>query len=340
MRMITYIVKRSAYIIFTLFGLSVLVFVLARVLPGDPVRIMLPPRTPPEVIEQVRKTLRLDKPLIEQYFYWLRDVFSGDLGYSLYTKRSVTYDVLQYLPASLELIALAAIFEVVGAIALGVIAGRFPYKLPDNVVRIFSYVGISIPSFVWAIIFQLLFAWIWPIFPTTGNIDRDISPATVTGFITIDSLITGRFDALANWFWHAILPALALSLGGMAQDARIIRSGMVENMDKDYITMATAQGLPERLIMFKYLFKPSIIPAVTVMGMDIAGMLGNAFPVEIVYRWPGLSKYGIEVMMNKDLNAIVAVVLVIGLIFAIMNLIADVIVAYIDPRIRLMERGE
>jgi len=340
MRMITYIVKRSAYIIFTLFGLSVLVFVLARVLPGDPVRIMLPPRTPPEVIEQVRKTLRLDKPLIEQYFYWLRDVFSGDLGYSLYTKRSVTYDVLQYLPASLELIALAAIFEVVGAIVLGVIAGRFPYKLPDNIVRIFSYVGISIPSFVWAIIFQLLFAWIWPIFPTTGNIDRDISPTTVTGFITIDSLITGRFDALANWLWHAILPALALSLGGMAQDARIIRSGMVENMDKDYITMATAQGLPERLIMFKYLFKPSIIPAVTVMGMDIAGMLGNAFPVEIVYRWPGLSKYGIEVMMNKDLNAIVAVVLVIGLIFAIMNLIADVIVAYIDPRIRLMERGE
>lgn len=341
MRMSVYIARRAAYIIFSLFGLSILVFVLARVLPGDPVLMALGPRTPPEIIEQVRKQLRLDRPLYEQYFYWLRDVAAGDLGYSLYTKRSVTYDVLEYLPVSLELIFLAAIFEIIGAFLLGVIAGRFSYKWPDNLVRVFSYVGISIPSFVWAIIFQLLFTWFLPLFPTIGNISRGIpSPPKVTGFLTLDSLLAGRFDAFANVLWHAILPALALCLGGMAQDARIIRTGMVENKDKDYITMATSQGLPERLIMFKYLLKPSIIPAITVMGMDIAGMLGNAFTVEMVFRWPGFSKYGIEVMKNVDLNAIVGVVLVIGVIFAIMNIIADILVAYVDPRIRLMERGE
>lgn len=341
MRMSAFIARRAAYIIFTLFGLSVLVFVLARVLPGDPVLIMFDPRTPPEIIEQVRKQLRLDRPLYEQYFYWLRDVATGDLGYSVYTKRSVTFDVLEYLPASLELIFLAAIFEVTGAFLLGVIAGRFSYKWPDNLVRVFSYVGISIPSFVWAIIFQLLFTWFWPLFPTIGNISMGIpSPPKITGFLTLDSLIAGRFDAFVNVLWHAMLPALALCLGGMAQDARIIRTGMIENKDKDYITMATSQGLPERLIMFKYLLKPSIIPAITVMGMDIAGMLGNAFTVEIVFRWPGFSKYGIEVMKNVDLNAIVGVVLVIGVIFAIMNIIADILVAYVDPRIRLMERGE
>ncbi len=137
-----------------------------------------------------------------------------------------------------------------------------------------------------------------------------------------------------------VLPALALCVGGMMQDARIIRAGMVENQDKDYITMASSQGLPERLIMFKYLLKPSLIPAVTVMGMDIAALLANAFLVERVYNWPGFSKFGITAMLNKDLNAIVALVLVIGVIYAIMNIAVDAMVAYLDPRIRFMERGE
>jgi peptide/nickel transport system permease protein len=137
-----------------------------------------------------------------------------------------------------------------------------------------------------------------------------------------------------------ILPALALCLGGMLQDARIIRSGMVENKDKDYIAMATAQGMPERTITLKYLLKPSIIPAITIMGLDIAALLANAFLVETVFNWPGFSKLGIRYMLNKDLNGIIALVLVIGVIYAIANIVVDVVVAYLDPRIRLMERGE
>jgi peptide/nickel transport system permease protein len=137
-----------------------------------------------------------------------------------------------------------------------------------------------------------------------------------------------------------VLPALALCIGGMMQDARIIRAGMVENKDKDYITMAVSQGLPERLVTSKYLLKPSIIPAVTVMGMSIASLMGVAFLVEMVFNWPGISKYGINAMLNKDLNAIVAVVLVIGLIFTLVTVITDAIVANLDPRITHMEKGE
>jgi len=339
MKMKTYVARRLGFALFSLIGLSILVFYLARVIPGDPVMMMVDPRTPPEKIEELRHALGLDKPLYLQYFFWLEDVFRGDLGFSVYTKRSVTSDVLEYLPASLELVVLAALMEVVGSFILGVLAGAYAYKWPDNLVRIISYIGISIPSFVWAIIFQLIFAWQLSLFPTGGTLDVP-SPPPVTGFTSLDSLIAFRFDAFVNFIWHATLPAFALCIGGMAQDARIIRSGMVENKDKEYIAMATSQGLPKRLVMFKYLLKPSIIPAVTVMGMDIASMLGNAFLVERVFTWPGFSKHAIDAMLMKDLNTIVATVMVIGIIFAMVNIITDIIVVYVDPRIRLMERGE
>ena len=340
MKMSTYIVKRTAYAVFTLLGLSVLVFTLARVLPGDPALMAAGPRAPEWVVERIRHQLNLDKPLPVQYFLWIKDVLHGDLGYSIFTRRSVTEDVIEFLPASLELVILAAIFEVTGAIILGVLAGRYVNRWVDNLVRLFAYIGISVPSFVWAIILQLVFAWWLGLFPAQGRFSEGITPPKITGFAILDSLITGRFDVLVDALWHMVLPAFALCVGAMAQDARIIRAGMIENANKDYIAMAISRGLPERLIMFKYLFKPSIIPAVTVMGMDIASLLGNAFLVEIVYNWPGFSRYGISVMLNKDLNAIVAVVLVVGIVFAIANIIIDVIVAYLDPRIRLLERGE
>lgn len=341
MKMRTYIAKRLGFALFSLIGLSILVFYLARVIPGDPVRMMVDPRTPPDVIEELRHTLGLDRPLYIQYFFWLGDVFKGDLGFSVYTRRSVTQDILEYLPISLELVVLAALMEVVGSFILGVLAGAHAYKWPDNLVRILSYIGISIPSFVWAIIFQLIFSWQLSIFPTSGLLSSNVpSPPRVTGFTSLDSLIAGRFDAFVDFIWHAILPALALSIGGMTQDARIIRSGMVDNKEKEYMAMATSQGLPNRLLMFKYLLKPSIIPAVTVMGMDIAAMLGNAFLVEKVFVWPGFSQHAINAMLRSDLNTIVATVTVIGVIFAIVNIATDIIVAYLDPRIRLMERGE
>lgn len=341
MRLSTYIAKRTFYIVFSLVGLSLLVFVLARVLPGDPARMAAGERAPQWVVEQLRKQLRLDKPLYEQYFYWVSDVFRGDLGYSIVTKRSVSVDVLEYLPASMELIILAAIFQIAGALILGATAGQFSYKWPDNLIRVFSYVGISIPAFVIGILLQLIFSWWLKLFPTQGVFSSGVTrPPVVTGMYTLDSLIAGRFDAFLDVLWHMVLPALALCLGSMMQDARIIRSGMVENKDKDYILMAKVQGIPERLVMFKYLFKPSIIPAVTIMGLDAAALLANAFLVEIVYYWPGFSKFGITVMLNKDLNAIIALVLVMGIIYALANIVVDVLVAYLDPRIRLVEKGE
>ncbi|MEM0017974.1 MAG: ABC transporter permease [Candidatus Korarchaeum sp.] len=340
MRLSVYILKRAIYSIFTLLGLSIIVFTLARVLPGDPARMAAGSRAPDWVVEQLRHQLNLDKPLYYQYFYWLSDLLRGDLGYSIVSRRSVTNDAIEYLPATLELVIAAAIFNVVGALILGSLAGKYANRLVDNIIRVFSYIAISIPSFVWAIILQLVLGWWLHIFPTQGRITEGITVPRATGFYLIDSLLCGNLSAFLDTIWHLVLPAFALSIGGMAQDARIIRAGMVDNVEKDYILLMRSKGVPERLISFKYLLKPSIIPAVTVMGMDIAALLGNAFLVEIIYNWPGFSRYGIVAMLNKDLNAIVAIVLVIGLVFAVANIIVDVIVSYLDPRIRLLEKGE
>ena len=341
MKLSTYMLRRVIFSIFSLLGLSVLVFTLSRVLPGDPARMAAGPRAPEWVVEQIRTQLNLDKPLFVQYILWIEDVLRGDLGYSLTTRRSVTLDVIEFLPATLELILLSTIIFIIGAIVLGTIAGRWAYRTPDNIVRAFAYVGVSTPAFVWAIIFQLIFAWWLGWFPIQGSFSEGITPPPrITGFKLIDSIISGNFIAFKDYLWHMILPSLALAMSPMAQTARIIRTSMVENAGKDFIALAESHGLPERLIMLKYLLKPSLIPAVTVMGMSIAALLSNAFLVEVVFNWPGFSRYAISAMLNKDLNAIVASVLIIGIVYAISNIIVDIVVAYLDPRIRYMERGE
>jgi peptide/nickel transport system permease protein len=340
MRMSTFILKRLSYTVFVLFGLSILIFVIARVLPGDPARLALGPRAPDWAVENLRQQLHLNEPLYIQYFYWVRDALRGSLGESLVTRRDVLTDVLEFLPATLELITLSALLVVGLAIPIGMVAGRRANSWFDNLVRVLSYVGVAVPAFVAAIVFLLVFGFMLNIAPSIGRISPNIAaPPTVTGFITIDSLISGNITAFYDAVVHLILPALALALGPIAQEARITRSSVVENLNKDYILSTVSHGVPERLLTLKYLLRPSLIPTVSVMGLDIAALIANAFLVELIFNWPGVSRYGITAMLRKDLNAIVAVVMIAGIIFAIANIVVDLIVAYLDPRIRLVERA-
>jgi len=340
MRMSTFILKRLSYTVFVLFGLSILIFVIARVLPGDPARLALGPRAPDWAVENLRQQLHLNEPLYIQYFYWVSDAARGSLGESLVTRRDVLTDVQEFLPATLELITLSALLVVGLAIPIGMVAGRRANSWFDNLVRVLSYVGVAVPAFVAAIVFLLVFGFMLNIAPSIGRISPNIAaPPTVTGFITIDSLISGNITAFFDAVVHLILPALALALGPIAQEARITRSSVVENLNKDYILSTVSHGVPERLLTLKYLLRPSMIPTVSVMGLDIAALIANAFLVELIFNWPGVSRYGITAMLRKDLNAIVAVVMIAGIIFAIANIVVDLIVAYLDPRIRLVERA-
>jgi peptide/nickel transport system permease protein len=331
-----YFLHRLLWSIFVLFGLSVLIFVIARVVPGDPARMALGPRAPQWAIDNLVKQMHLNEPFYLQYWDWLKGIFHGDMGESLLTRRAVLTDIKEFLPATLELIFLAAIVETVGGIFLGALLARYAGSWFDNIVRLVSYLGVVTPAFVWAVIFMLLFGYAWPILPIMGRIDPGLTmPRTITGFLLIDSLIAGKLDVFVNALLHLILPAMALAMGGMAQAARITRTSMANNLGKDYVGSEVASGIPMNLVILKYVLRPSLIPTVSIIGLDIASMVGNAFLVELVFNFPGISQYGINAMLNKDLNSIVAVIMVLGLTFVIVNIIVDLIVAYLDPRIKL-----
>ena len=342
MSMLKFLGKRLALSLFVLFGLSILIFTISRVLPGDPVRMALGSRAPQWAVDNLREQMHLNDPLYAQYYYWLAGAVRGDLGQSLFTRRAVIEDVREFLPATMELALFAGVIMAVFGILLGAVSGRYSNTWIDNGVRIFSYIGIVTPSFVFAILFLLLFGYVLNVLPTMGRLSPWITrPPVITGMVTLDALLSGNFTAFGDAIKHLILPAVSLALGGMAQEARITRSTISDNLRKDYISSAKGFGVPERLVMLKYLLKPSLIPTVSILGLDFASLIGNAFLVELIFNWPGFSRYGIHAMLNKDLNAVSAVVMVLGVIFIIVNILVDLIVAWLDPRIRLgAERGK
>ncbi|MDQ0286497.1 peptide/nickel transport system permease protein [Desulfofundulus luciae] len=328
--------RRLLLSIFVLVGLSIVIFIIARVVPGDPARMALGPRAPQFAVDALREEMHLDKPLVAQYYYWIKGVATGDLGRSLVTKRGVLEDIMEFLPATMELVMVSAIFVIVFSILFGTLAARYKDKWVDSVIRIMAYTGVAVPSFVLAVLFVLIFGYLWPVIPALGRLSAGVQPpVSITGLLTIDSLLTGDFPVFWDALKHLFLPALALAIGPIFQEARIIRSAMTDNMGKDYVAAAVGYGIPNHIIMGKYLLKPSLIPAVSVMGLDIASLMGNAFLVEVIFNWPGISRYGMEAMLRKDLNAISAVIIVFGLIFVLVNILVDLIVAYLDPRIRL-----
>lgn len=334
--MISFISKRLFQGLFVIIGISILIFVLSRIVPGDPARMALGPRAPQFAVDELRREMHLDKSLPVQYCYWFSGVIKGDFGKSINTKRPVVTDIEEFLPATLELVLFSGFILVVFSILFGLLATRYRDTWVDGAIRVMSYTGIAVPAFVLAVLLLLLFGYIWPIVPVLGRLSSNIvQPDRITGMLVIDSLLSGNFTAAVDAAKHMLLPAIALALGPMFQEARILRSSLTDNLGKEYISVATGYGIPRGKIMRKYLLKPSFIPVISVMGLDFAALMGNAFLVEKIFNWPGLSRYGINAMLNKDLNAISAVIIIIGIIFLVVNIIVDLIIAALDPRIRL-----
>lgn len=340
--MTKFLVRRIIYSIFVLLGLSIVIFIIARIMPGDPARVALGARAPQWVVDRLREHMHLNDSIIVQYGYWLRDAIHGDFGLSLVTQRPVTTDIIEFFPASLELVLFAGVLSAVGGIGLGIISARYKDTWIDNVVRLFSYAGIVTPSFVFAIFFVLIFGWILKWLPIIGRVSEQVAmPPTITGLVTVDALLAGQFQTFFDAWKHLLLPALALAMGSMAQEARITRSTMADNLSKDYIASARALGVSERDVMNRFLLKPSLIPTVSILGLDIAATFSIAFLVELIFNWPGIARYGMQAMLHKDLNAISAVILVLGAVFIVVNIVVDIIVVWLDPRIRLGgERSE
>jgi peptide/nickel transport system permease protein len=336
MSLARFLIRRLIDSVFVLLGLSIVIFVIARVMPGDPARMAVGARAPQWVVDRIREQMHLNDSLPVQYYYWLQGAVQGDFGLSLVTQRPVTTDIIEFFPASLELVLFSGLMAAVGGIGLGIVAARYKDTWVDNAVRMISYAGIVTPSFVFAILFVLLFGFTLKWFPIIGRLSEQTPvPPLRTGMVTVDALLAGQFGTFLDALRHMVLPALALAMGSIAQEARITRSSMADNLSKDYIASARALGIAERTVMGRFLLKPSLIPTVSILGLDIAATLSIAFLVELIFNWPGLARYGMTSMLHKDLNAISAVILILGAAFITVNILVDIIVAWLDPRIRL-----
>ncbi|MDR1203874.1 MAG: ABC transporter permease [Peptococcaceae bacterium] len=336
MNLRVFVFKRLLSSVVVLLGLSVVIFGIARILPGDPARLALGSTATQNALDLFRTENHLDQPLPVQYAYWIGGVLRGDFGTSTSTKRAVAQDVAEFLPATLEMASFSAVFLIVFSITVGALAANWRDTLVDGLMRVMSYIGIAIPGFVIATLLLLLFGYVWPVIPVLGRLSHGITPPPgITGFYTVDSLLTGRLGTFWDAFLHLLIPAVALCMGGLCQEARLVRSAMIENRGKDYLAAMKGYGTPGRVITGKYLLKPSLIPAVSCMGMDIASLMSNAFLIEVIFGWPGISRYGMTAMLSKDLNVISGVILIFGAIFVGINIVVDVAVAYLDPRIRL-----
>jgi len=295
-------------------------------------------RASEEVLQRFRILMYYDKPALVQYYYWLNNLFHGDLGVSLVTRQPVLEDIGQVLPATCELAIYALIFATVIGITIGVISARYHNTWVDNLGRIAAYFGIITPSFVFAIMGMLIFSYVARVLPSMGRISPElIYTSKITGLITIDALIQGNFIVFFDAFKHLILPVVSLGLIGMAEEGRITRNSVYNNMGKDYIISAQSYGVPEKVIMFQLLLKPSINPVVSILGLEFANILAGAFLVELIFNWPGFARYGMNAILYKDINAISAVILIVGVFVLLGNIIVDIIVGFLDPRIYLME---
>lgn len=317
-----------------LVGLSILIFCMARLVPGDPAELALGTNATEEAKELYRQENHLYEPIYTQYWYWLTGALHGDLGESTQTKRAVALDIQQFLPATLELVFFAMLVEITVGLAFGILSARYAGKWVDNIVKVFSYFGIALPSFVVAVLLMLLLCYVWPVLPAIGRVSTSVArPETMTGLYMVDSLLQGNWACLKDSFLHLILPAISLAGVGIAQSARITRTNMVENMGKDYVSAEISAGIPMRKVVLQYVLRPSCIPTVSYFAMDAASMLGVSFAVEKIFNYPGLARYCLNALLNMDLNAIVGTVMVFGIAFLLVNILVDILSVMIDPRI-------
>lgn len=319
----------------TLFGLTVVVFTVARVTPGDPARLAAGPDASVEQIKLITREFGLDRPLPEQYLLYMKGLTRGDFGRSIRTRRDVWSDVKAFLPATLELVFFAMGLAAVLGVAFGVLAAVYRDTWVDHLLRLVSIGGVAVPMFWLALMLQLLFCLKLNLVPSGGRIALTMSPpATLTGFYLVDALLTGNWPVFTSAVSHLFLPALVLSSPSLAAVTRMMRADMLDTVSKEYVVNARACGLPERFIVAKYVLKNALIPTLTLIGLRYGWMLGGTVLVETVFDWPGIGQYAVQSSVSADFMPVMAVTLVIGLNFALANLVVDLLYGVLDPRVR------
>lgn len=336
MEFLLFLIRRMLWSLLVLLGLSIVIFLIARAMPGDPARLALGPTASQEQVADLRAKMGLDRPLIEQYGLFVTGLTRGDLGRSLLTERAVSADIRDTFVATFELVLFTITIVFVFGIPLGVIAARWKDRWPDNTVRLFALFLAVTPTFLLALLLQVLAGYVLHVLPVTGRLPQSLTfSGGLTGLLTIDSLIAGRFDVFGETLRHLILPSIALASTALGQIALTTRVSMIDVANQDYMEASRAFGVPEPVRVLKYMLRPAFVPPLTILGLSFAAMIGNAFVVELIFSWPGMASYGIRTILQKDLNAVMGVVMVSGVFFVLINLAIDILVGIVDPRVRI-----
>ncbi len=329
------VVRRLVALIFVLIALSAITFTLSHVVPSDPARMIAGPKASPQTVELVREEYGLDKPLLTQYVHYVTGIVRLDFGKSLSSRRPVSDDLREYLPATIELTLYAVIFAVAVGIPLGVISAVRRSSAVDAFGRVVSVLGLSIPSFWLALMLQFFLFARLGLLPDGQRLPVGVDPpTTITHLYTVDALLTGNFSVWWTAVRHLLMPAFVLGFGGLAVITRMARAGMLEVLGQDFVRTARAKGLAPRTVVIRHALKNALLPAITVIGLQIGLLLGGAVLVEIVFSWPGIGRYAFQAIQTMDQNAVISVTLVIGAGYVLMNMFVDIAYVLVDPRLR------
>ena len=320
-----------------LIGVIVVTFLLTRALPGDPAAFFAGAAASPEAVLEIREKLGLNKTLIEQFGFYLRDLARGDFGQSLSTGQPVLTELTQRLPASLELTFCALLFAVVIALPLGVLAATRPGSWIDHLCRLVTTAGVSLPTFFTGLLLAYVFYFLLGVAPAPlGRLDPVFSPPpSITGMYLIDSLVAGEGVVFRASFAQILLPAITMGLFVLAPLARMTRASMLGVLSSDFIRTARASGLGGSTVLYTYAFRNALLPVVTTLGMVFSFLLGSNVLVEKVFAWPGIGSYAIESLTASDYAPIQGFVLTMGVLYVLLNLAIDLAYGLIDPRVGL-----
>jgi len=332
-----YISRRLLHLLLIMFGVSVLVFLMLRMIPGDPAQLLLGEYASPEELARLRAQLGLDKSLLTQYGIYLKNILQGDFGKSLRTGAPIVDEIGVRLVATLELSLAAMVIATLLGIAAGVVSSVRQYSLFDYGSMFLALIGVSMPIFWLGLMLIYLLSVKFPILPMMGRITMGLEAPSVTGLVILDTLIAGRPAAFVDALRHLILPSFTLATIPMAIIARITRSSMLEVLNRDYVRTARAKGMHEAVVILRHALRNAFLPVVTVIGLNLGLLLGGAVLTETIFSWPGLGRYVVDSLMGRDYAAVQGCILIFAVLMTLINLAVDLIYALLDPRIRVHE---
>ena len=332
--MTKYILRRLLLTIPVLIGLSIVLFAFIHLLPGDPAAAILGQHATPDRVAAMREYLHLDDPIWQQYLAYVSNLLHGDFGTSVINNQPIIHEFLTRFPATIELTLAAMLYAVGVGIPLGRFAARHAQSWSDGAVTIVSLLGISIPVFVLGLTLQYIFAVQLKVLPASGRLDFSLRFDSPTNFLLIDSLVARRFDVFVDAARHLVLPAIALGSIPLAIITRITRASVLDVSNEDYVRTARAKGLTDGRVDSRHIMRNAWLPVVTVIGLQVGGLLAGAVITETVFAWGGVGPYVVDAINNRDYQVVQNVILIFAFVFLIVNLIVDVGYAFLNPRIR------